>query len=838
MSRFPLRMAWRETRAAGRQFLVFFACVALGVGAVVGVGSFAASLDRTLAQEAKALMGGDLELRSTRPFEPQVEAGLDRLRAQGAAATRVRELVGMARDPTRGGTLLVEIKVVDDAYPLYGRLDTSPARPLADLLGATGVLVQARLLDRIGLHVGDPLLIGAGRFTITGIIHKEPDRSAGIFSLGPRVLLNAAGLDRTGLIQLGSRVRYRALVRLPPPLEAGATRAALAHELSDPAVQVATFDEAQPGLRRFFAQLTTYLGLVGLVSLLVGGIGVAASVRTFVRRKLLTIAILKCLGADSRVLLGTYLLQTLALGTLGSLAGAALGLAVQSLLTPLLAAFVPFEIDSRLAPWSLAHGIAMGLLTTLLCALWPLLEVRAVPPGLLLRHPVEAYQERARRPWLAALPIAGGLAALALWQAGSLKVGGFFLLASGLALALLAGVAVGARGLARRLPRLPWLAWRHGLANLHRPGSQAGGVIVALGIGVMLLVTVALLERGMGRQLDHERRRETPSFFFIDIQPDQVDRFAHIVRAVSGGASPALTPVVRSRLAAINGQPIARERWAGRADAWRVTREYVLTFAAEPPPETVVTRGRWWTAREAATRPRISVEEEAAQALGVDLGGTLTFDIQGVRVEAEVTSLRRVDWQSFSTNFFVIFSPGALDGAPVTYLATARVPPASDAAVQDALTAAFPNVTAVPVRDILDRVTGVLDRIGVAIRVVALFVIGAGLTVMAGALTASRYQRLYESVLLKTLGATRGVVARAFTVEYAGLGLAAGLGGTLLGSMLAWVVLRFLLNVPWTFEPGVMALGVALAVALAVAVGFLGTFRLLGQKPLPLLRRE
>jgi putative ABC transport system permease protein len=831
-------MAWRETRGAWRHPAVAFACVALGVAALTGVAGFGASLDRTLGREARALLGGDVELRAARPFAAAETGALQRLEARGAQVSEVRELVGMARDPGRGGTLLVELKAVDEAYPLYGRLETEPARPLAELLGADGALVQESLLGRLGLRVGDPLLIGAGRFTVTGVVRKEPDRAAGMFALGPRVIVAAAALPRTALVEYGSRVRYRALVRLPESFEGRRLRATLLQELPDPGVRVTAYDEAQPGLRRFFDQLTAYLGLVGLVSLLVGGIGVAASVRTFIEKKRFTIAILKCLGADSRRLLGTYLAQALALGLLGSAAGALLGVAVQALLVPLLAGFVPFEIDPRLSPTPIVRGIAMGLLTTLLAVLWPLGQIRAIPPALVLRQAVDPAPARPSRPWRAATVVALALAGLAFWQAGSPKIASIFLLATAAALGLLAGLARGLAGLARRLPRLPSLAWRHGVASLHRPGGQTTGIVVALGIGVMLVVTVGLLERSMDRFFDLERRRDTPSFFFVDIQPDQAEAFARTVSAADTGARPALTPVVRGRLAAIDGRPVRRERTEGREDGWRFTREYVLTYAATPPAANVITRGRWWTPAEAAARPRVSVEEEAAAAFGVHVGGTLTFDIQGVPVQAEVMSLRKVDWRSFTTNFFVIFSPGALDGAPLTYVATARVAPTAEAAVQDAVVGAFPNVTAVPVREVLERVEMVMSQIGVAVRVIALFVVGAGVVVLASALAASRYQRLYESALLRTLGATRAVVARAFAVEYACLGAAAGLAGTALAALLAWIVLRFVLEVPWTFEPAPLVLGVTGAVGMALAVGFLATFRLLGQRPLPLLRRD
>jgi putative ABC transport system permease protein len=838
MTGFALRMARRETRGSWRHVGVAFACIALGVAALTGVAGFAATLHRTLGREAKALLGGDVELRSARPLAPAEAAALARAAGPAGAVTRIHELVGMARAAEGGASLLVELKAVEPAYPLYGRLETEPARPLADLLRDDGALVQDTLLPRLGLRVGDHLWIGAGRFAIRGVIRREPDRSASMFTLGPRVLIAADALPKTALVQFGSRVRYRALARLPDGSEAADVRAALLREVPDVAIRVTAYEEAQPGLRRFFDQLTTYLGLVGLVSLLVGGIGVAASVRTFVERKRTTIAILKCLGADSRQLLATYLVQALALGGIGSLAGAALGVGVTALLVPLLGGFLPFEVAARVEPLAALRGIATGLLATLLCVLWPLRRVRTVPPALILRERVEAAPARGARPWLASLPVVAGLVLLAFWQAGSPKVGAIFVGAAGGALALLALTARGLTSVTRRLPRLPSLAWRQGVGALHRPGSQTTGIVVALGVGVMLVVAVALLERSLGRWFELERRGETPSFFFVDVQPDQAEPFARTVREAEPTARPELVPVVRGRLVAIGDRPVGREHTENREDAWRYTREYVLTYAASPPATNTLTRGRWWTAEEAQARPRISVEEEAARSFGVGIGGTLAFDIQGVRIEAEVMSLRRVDWRTLSANFFVIFSQGALDGAPLAYVATARVPPATEPAVQDAVVRAFPNVTAIPVRDIMERASVVMDQIAIAVRVIALFVIGAGVVVLASALAASRYQRLYESALLRTLGASRTVVARAFAVEYACLGATAGVGGSLLALVLAWIVLRFILQVPWTFEPAPLALGLVGSVVLALAVGFLATFRLLGQRPLPLLRRE
>jgi len=831
-------MAWRETRGAHRHFVYFLVCITVGVAALVGVQSFADSLTLAIARSAKSLLGADVEIRATRPLSPDsavVVAGLTR---EGVALTRVRELVAMAQAGAgpRAPVQLVELKAVEQGYPFYGRLVTDPDRPLASLVGHGKALVHPSLLTRLRLAVGDRIRIGDLDLTISGVITEEPDRSLGVFSLGPRVLIAGEDLDRTALVRPGSRVRYRTLIRLPEGRDAGPFRDALARQLTDPAVRVLTYAQAQPGFRRFWDQLTMYLGLTGLVALMVGGIGVAVSVRAFVSEKLATIAVLKCLGAGWRDVLAIYLVQTALLGLGGSLAGAALGSALQPVLAPLLARLLPLPVDLILSPRAVLSGLAVGVGVTLLFSLWPLLEIRRVQPALILRRPVEP-RLAGRRPWPAALVIGVGLSALALWQAGSWKVGGLFI--GGLAAALLL-LALSARlivALSRHTRRGP-LVWRQGVANLHRPGSQAGAVLISLGLAVTLIVAVAVLEVSLRRELAYRSAGAAPAFFFIDIQPDQAEPFSRVVTAHAGGVAPDLTPVVRSRLVAINGVPIAPDATTRREDVWYLTREYVLTWAAQTPHHNTVIAGRWWTPEEAAREPLISVEEEIARQLDVSLGSTLTFDIQGVSVTARVVNLRRVDWQSLDSNFFVIFSPGALGGAPATYLATARVRQRDEDRVQSAVVAAFPNVTAIPVREVLERVSSVLDQIALAMRLVAGLSVLSGLVVMAGALSITRYQRLYESVILKALGATRGFVGRVFAVEYALLGVGAGLGGAALAGILAWAVLRFALEVPWSWAPATLALGVLAAIVLALAVGFLGTHRLLGRKPLGVLRSE
>ncbi|TMQ18997.1 MAG: FtsX-like permease family protein [Candidatus Rokuibacteriota bacterium] len=836
-----LRLAWRQARGGRRHLAALFACVALGVGALVAVGTLGAGLEATLAREAKALLGGDVELRAARPLPADADAALARLAGAGARVVHVRELAGMARAPARGATVLVELKAPSPGYPLYGALVTTPAAPLSSLLADDGAVVEHALLVRLGLALGDRLTIGETTLTVRGVVEAEPDRAASLVRLGPRLFLSPAALERARLVSFGSRVRYRALLRLPDGLTAGDTRAELARAIVDPGVRVAAYDEAQPGLRRFFSQLTAYLGLVGLASLLVGGLGVAASVSAFIARQVPTIAALKALGAETRTLVAAYVVQTQAVALAAGLVGAGLGLALQPVLAAALAGLVPFALEARAQPWTIARAVTMGLATTLLCTWAPLAAVRRVPAWLLLRRDVEPSSP-ARSGVFVIAPVVVGLAVLTLWQAGSLRIGGIFVGASLAALLVLAALARGLTALARRLPRARGLAWRHGLAALQRPGGHAPRVVVALGIAVTLLVAVALLEGVLGRQIDLEQRREAPSFFFVDVQPDQVDAFTALV-ARTGGSAPQLTAVVRARLAAVDGERLTRDvverrRTRGEDRRWYFTRDYALTFGDAPPAGNTLTAGRWWTTAEGAGRALASVEETAARELGLRPGSRLTFDVQGVPVDVEVTSVRRVDWQSLTTNFFFVLSPAALAGAPATWVATTRVPATAEPALQNAVVAAFPNVTAIPVRDVLDRVAAVLGDIAVAVRLVASFTLGTGVVVMAGALAATRSQRLYESVVLRALGATRGVVARAFAVEYGLLGAAAGVGGGALATVLAWALVHWVLDAPWSFDAAPLLVGLAATVALALAVGFLVTFRLLGQKPLPVLRRE
>jgi putative ABC transport system permease protein len=885
---FILKMAWRETRGAWRHFLYFFACIAIGVGALVGVSLFGTNMERAVTKEARGLLGGDLEIRLTRPLSLAGQAVLDSLNTRDIAFTHVSELVAMAAQATPGpsrahSTQIVELKAVESAYPLYGALRLEPADSPDILLhpdehrcggrSCFGAVVQESLLIRMGLSVGDRLKIGQAKFLITGVVRTEPDRMANAFTLGPRVMIAQEGLQAAQLIKPGSRVRERYLVKTPFDMPLEPLLSELRDRLSADSARVSSYRTAQSQLRQFLEQLSRYLGLIGLTALFIGGLGVGTSIHAFLRDKLRTIAILKAVGADSATVVSTYVAQAIFLGCIGSLAGIFLGIALQRGLPPLMAAFFVSDlldqvgVSSELSwssMWPLLKGAILGLLSTLLFTMWPLLKIRDIHPGAIFRReaePTTVEQETPPSRWWVAWGLADrwnvgtaggiilGLCALSVWQAGSWSIGLLFLGALSLAIAVLFVCArVFVRGLAWA-PLPPVLSLRYALGNVVRPGSQATGIMVAIGIGVMVIVTVSLVERALLNQVQESRPADAPTFFFIDIQGDQAKEFVSLVNRETGHGRPELTPLVRSRLHAINGHAVKVEEEVEKDDKrmdgkeargkqWYFTREYVLTFLDHLPKDNQVVKGEWWKPGQIFSTPQVSVEEEAATNLGLHIGSIVEFDIQGNTVSAEVSSIRKVEWGNFSTNFYMILSPGAIAGVPFTYVATVRVLPQQEVPLQEAVVASFPNVSAINIGDVLEGFARVLDRLSLVIRAVALFCVAAGGLVMAAALAATRYRRLYESVILKALGATRGLIARAFAAEYVLLGAVAGLIGLILGSGLSWTVLRLVFDLPWSMAPRVLGIGLFLTMSLTLIVGFASTYRILGQRPLAVLRHE
>ncbi len=888
MMPFVWRMAWRETRAGWRHFVYFLVSIAVGVGALVTVSVFAANVEQTVVREARGLHGGDVEIRLSRPMSPEGRAVVDALGARVTAITHVSELIAMAAVPESRrrmeegqATQIVELKAVEGGYPLYGSIVVEPPHPLAALLDSDprctaqacyGAVVQQSLLIRLGLTIGDSIKIGQAQFAIRGVLSKEPDRMANAFSLGPRVLISADGLRAADLIKPGSRVRERYLLRTPTDTALTPLVHELRGRLARDSARVSTFQEAQPQLKRFLEQLARYLGLVGLTALFVGGIGVATTVHAFIREKLHSIAILKTLGASTSLVVRVYVTQAFALALVGSLVGVVIGWLLQGALPTLLRSVFATDLldqldfHTRVTGTGLlvaAKGTMLGVLTALLFTLWTVLTIREIRPSMILRRLVTAghdttpagapigrwFSTRGPRDplrfWTAA-GIVGGLVALSIWQAGSWRVGVTYSVGLSGAVLVLTVLARWLVVLLRKLPPPCSLLLRYSLRNVTRPGSQAVGVILAIGLALMVIVAVSLLERALLEEVTTKRPDDAPTIFFIDIQPDQRDGVLSLLHEYTGALNLEALPLLRSRLSAVNGVPVKVEEeeevTSDKADerrrSWYQTREYVVTMLEALPKDNELVKGTWWKPGEVPNTPQVSIEEEAARYLGLEIGSTVAMDIQGAVVTAEVRSIRKVEWGNFSTNFYMIFSPGSLDGAPFTYVATVRTHAEQDVPLQRALVARYPNVTGIHMGDVLDSFSRMLDRLALAIRAVAWFSVLSGALVMATALSATRYRRLYESVVLKAVGATRGLLTRSFAVEYAVVGTLAGVVGIVLANLFSWGILRYLFDLDWSFQPRFLCLSLGVTVLLTMLTGFASTFRLLGKQPLPILRQE
>lgn len=842
--RTALRYVWRETRGAAPRLAFFIACLAVGVAAVVAVASLSRGLDDGIRREARSLLAADLAVTAREALPEDV---VTRVRAEGAIeTTRVRELVSVIAAPPSasgepGASVLAELKAIDGRYPFYGELRTEPSRPLSELLADGGVIVAPELLTRLGLRVGDSLRVGVAEFPIVGVVQGEPDRVVVSFALAPRVFLASAALDRTQLVAYGSRIEHRILARLPETstrADFERITANLKTALKDVrGARVESFSDALPDVRRGLQRVERYVGLVALLSLLVGGVGVAQAIRAWLASRLDAIAILRCLGVGPRVVWAIYLAEAALLGLVGSVVGAAAGVALVYVAPAIAGDLMRAELLDPFQPAAIARGIALGVGVTALFAIAPLSATLRVPPARVFRHDAEPLPPSRGARLLSSLGLALGVVAIASAQSGSIVLGLLFTLGLAAVFGALALAALAIIRLVRAIPSWRVPVWvRHGLASLARPGDATLGSVVALGVGVTVVLAMLLVERRIVAQLNADVPKDAPSVFMVDVQPEQWPRLEEVLR-LAGAIDVVSVPMVTARLRAIDEREIADivatvdEDEGGRR--WALRREQRMTFLDALPDDNRLIAGALWSRDEVG---EVSVEEEFARELGVTIGSTLRFDVQGAPVELVVTSIREVDWGSFGVNFFLVAEPAAMQGAPHVRIAVARVEPGAEQALQDRVTSLFPNVTVIQVSDVLQRVTGILGRLGLGVRILGGFAVVAGVAILAGAIAAGSVRRRREVALLKTIGFSRAGVAGLLALEYGLLGLVAGVVGAIAGTVLAFVVTRFGLDVPWTFEWSVIVLAAFFASALAAGAGLLASARALTTRPAEVLR--
>ncbi len=843
-----LTLARRELRGGIRGFRIFLLCLMLGVAIIAAVGSLSAAVVAGIAADARSILGGDLDIRLIhRAATDEERAALD----AAGQVSELRELRAMARAATPAAAeaadrLLVELKAVDGAYPLYGTVTLDPARPLDQALarvdGVWGAVVDPALLERLDLAIGDFLRIGQLDYQLRAALDFEPDRGGGVFALGPRVLVALPSLAETGLVQPGSLIYSHYRLRLPAAGEAsdpGEVSAALDAAFPDAGWRIRGLDEAAPGVQRFVKRMTLFLTLVGLSALLVGGVGVGNAVRAYLDGKVATIAVLKCLGAPTALVTRTYLLLVIALALAGIAVGLALGAAVPAALAGILAERFDLSVRPGIYPWPLVEAAVFGLLIAIGFTLWPLARARRVPAATLFRSLVVPVGLRLQARDLLALAAAGlALAGFTILTAEDRLIAAGFVAGALAALAAFRGVAAlvmaAAGRLSARAIRRPGL--RLALANLHRPGAPTASVVLSLGLGLTVLVAVVLIQGNLGREIQETLPGAAPSFFFIDIQPDQAAAFDALVAARPGTADLERVPMLRGRITAVDGVP-ADQVTPTPDSAWVLRGDRGLTWSAALPRGSRLVEGEWWPLYYRG-EPLVSMDAEAARGLGLGLGDTVTVNLLGREFTATIASLREVDWTSLAINFVMVFSPGLLEGAPQTQIATVRVPPADEIALQRAVTDRFANVSAIRVKDALESVNQILGSVGVAVRGTASVTLIAGILVLAGAVLAGHRRRVYDAVVLKVLGATRADVARAYLLEYGLLGLVTALIAAAAGTLAGWVFLTQVMEGQWVFLPGAVAATAGLGAAITLAIGLAGTWRALGQRPAPLLRNE
>lgn len=839
-----LRLALRELRAGLTGFAVFLACIALGVAAIAGVASISRSLSDGLGREGRRILGGDLAYnlinREATDAERQALAREGRLDS-------VASLRAMAVAES-GDAALVELKAVDPAtYPAAGDLATDPPGRLADLLaerdGVPGALADPALLTRLDVKVGDRIALAGHKVAIRGTIVSEPDKIAGGIGFGPRLMISEPTLRATGLVQPGSLNRWSYRILLPPgtpDADLDAAQARIRAATPEAGWEVRSRSNADPRFAKSIERFTQFLTLVGLTALIVGGVGVGNAVHAFVERKRASIATLKSVGAPGSQVVALYLTQVMLIAGIGTLIGLAIGASLPFLLDALFSADLPLPLNPTLAPGELALAAAYGLLTAFAFAITPLGRAHDVPVSGLFRDTVDPARVRPRwryRIWLG-LSLAA-LVGLSVVTAFDRRVALIFIAAAAIAFGLLHGVALGLMALARRLPHPSWPAPRMALANLHRPGALTPAIVLSLGLGVTLLVTLSLIDANVRRTISATLPARAPNLFFLDIPSRDAAQFREFLARAAPNGKIEDVPMMRGRIVALNGVPASKIRPPEDA-AWVLDGDRGITYADTVPEGSSLTEGAWWSAEQGA-KPLVSFEADLARQLGLKLGDTVTVNVLGRDLTATIFNLRRVEWRNLGINFVMVFSPGTFRGAPHSDLATLTLPGGTDAAAENHIlrdvAKTFPSVSAVRVKDALDAIGDLVGRLVLAIRGASAVAVLASLFVLAGAIAAGHRARLYDAVVLKVLGARRSRLLAAYALEYAALGLATALFGLMAGTLAGWVIVAKVMHLDFRLDLSGALVAATAAVALAILLGLAGTWRILGQKPAPYLRQ-
>ena len=835
-----LRLALREMRGGLRGFYIFLACIALGTAAIAGVNSVSAAITQAIGTQGQTLLAGDVRFELTNRFATPEEMAYFESLGDVSLSTGLRS---MARLADGSDQALVEARGVDGLYPLYGTLETAPQKPAAGLFAKTGeaygAVVAPLLLDRLGLAVGDEILLGTARLKVTATLVREPDAVSEGFGFAPRLLLSEEALRATGLVQTGSLVKNAYRIRLADPaLPLAGIRAAAGKAFPSAGWSIRTADAAAPSLTANITRFSQFLTLVGLTALIVGGVGVANAVRAYLDSKRSVIATFKCLGAPASLVALVYLAQIALIAAAGILIGLVAGALMPMVAMRFLEGILPVPAEAALYPSALLLAAVFGLLTALAFAVLPLGHARAVPATALFRE--QGFEARGLPGWpylLGAGLLLAALAGLAVLTAYDRRIALVFLGAIAFSFVVLRAVAWLITALARRSPRVNSPALRLAVGNIHRPGALTSSVVLSLGLGLALLVTLTLIDGNLRRELTGSLPERAPNFFFVDIQGSELDGFRSMLKANLPEGKIVEVPMLRGRVMELNGVDVAKVTVPPEGQ-WVLRGDRGITYAKNVPENSTLSEGAWWPA-DYSGEPLVSFSAEEGKELGLKLGDTVTVNVLGRNITARIANFRTVEWESLSINFVMVFSPNTFAGAPHAWLATVIDPGATaaeEAATLKAVTNAYPTVTSVRVKDALDVIDELVGQLATAIRAAAAVALIASILVLAGALAAGNRARVHDAVVLKTLGATRSTLIRAFSYEYLMLGLATAVFALVAGGAAAWFVVSRIMKLPSAFLPDVAVTTVLIALVLTVGIGLAGTWRILGQKAAPVLR--
>ena len=838
---FVLKMAWRDSRASRRRLLLASLSIVLGIAALVAIGSFNANLRSAIDDQAKTLLGADLEVVSRYALTEEAKSFLADLGGERAEEIAFATMAVFPR--ADGRTRLVSLRALDGAFPYYGTFATTPADGPSQLAqGGRVAILERTLLEQFGVQLGDPLRLGTETFTVVAALDQIPGESAAVATLSPRVYIPLGQLESTGLLGAGSLVRYKTYFKFDDGRDVEALVRTLRERFRELRLGFDTVEERKEELGRSLRNVYAFLSLVGFVALFLGAIGVASAIHVHVRQKIPTVAILRCLGASAGRSFGVYLVQGLGLGVVGSALGAVLGVAVQLALPHLVGRVLPFEVDFFISGAAVLRGAGAGLLICALFSLLPLLAVRRVSPLMAIRAQVAESSRGDPLRWVVYAAIVGAVTVFALWQAPRWQVGLGFVGMLAVSFGVLAGLAKVVAWAARRFtPRKAPYVWRQGIANLHRPNNRTVLLLLALGLGTFMVVTLTLARATLVAQIQDTGGGDRPNLLFFDIQDDQLEPLNEILRREEAPLR-AQAAIVTMRLASLKGRPVAEllRDEESTIPSWTLRREYRSTYREELSGTEQVVAGEFVgrVAPDVDVVP-ISLESGIAKDLGLAVGDEMEFDVQGLPVRTRVASLREVEWRRLEPNFFVVFPAGVLEPAPKFFVAATRAEtPADSARIQRAVVGELPNISAIDLALVLETLDRIFGRVQFVVQFMALFTVVTGVIVLAGAVLSGRFQRLREVVLLRTLGATRRQLMRIQLVEYAVLGVLAAVVGCGLAVVANALIAYFVFETPgvWSFPTLLLA---TVAVTLVTLVtGLLSSRGVTNHPPLEVLRQE